>query len=248
MVTVHWAHVGDADSSWLGVLDATERARHAGYRRVADQRRFLVAATLVRVLLGESLGIAPDAVPVDRRCGHCGRAHGAPRVDGGGLRVSVAHSADVVVVASAAGVRVGVDVERAPSAARLADLRRGALDSVESAPTAADFASVWARKEAVLKCTGDGLQVAPREVIVTPAHRPPALLRYPGRADLPHLMTLSALQGTPVGYRSALAVYDRAMPVVVEASGGARLSAALPTRIRPASQPNAVAPPHRLAG
>lgn len=81
------------------------------------------------------------------------------------LRFSSSHSADLVVIAVANGVEVGVDVEgvdrRFPtdkvakrffSAAELADLR--ALSDQERVAT---FFAIWTRKEAYLKGLGIGI-------------------------------------------------------------------------------------------
>lgn len=226
-VDVYWAAKIDADPRWLEVLDAVERQRYVQYHRQDDRERFMVGVALTRVVAAAWLGCAPASVRIDRRCLHCGAAHGAPVVQGTDLKLSVSHAHGVVVLASAAGTAVGIDVQENLDPLTAADLSRAALAPGELVTTAEQLLVYWTRKEAVIKCTGDGLRVAPSQVSVSPPHTAPALVGYPDRPDLPGQLTMISPTGHPDGYRSALAVMHRGAVRLRERSGSCLLRSAL---------------------
>jgi 4'-phosphopantetheinyl transferase len=112
------------------------------------------------------LGCSPGSVRVTRS------QTGKPELDRPGLAVSLTHSADVVLVAVAAGGEVGVDAELLrPDAAgwtlvdhALTVSERARLEAVPEADQGASFLRTWSRKEAILKAAGTGLGIDPREV------------------------------------------------------------------------------------
>ncbi len=173
--------------AWLSV---GELDRWRALRRAADQARFATGAGLLRMLVGQVLGIAPAQVRVDRYCPNCDRAHGKPTIPDSDLQVSVSHAQDVVLVALAQGATpIGVDVERvghAPTVDEIAsyalapeELGRilGANGSVDRAA----FFEAWTRKEAILKATGDGLRIPMASLTLTVDGE---LRTYPGRPGL----------------------------------------------------------------
>jgi 4'-phosphopantetheinyl transferase len=101
------------------------------------------------------------------------------------LEFSLSHSGDLTVVAVARGVAVGVDVERIVDEAGVDSLARGVLSGGEElgAERARDLTAYWTRKEAVLKTTGDGLSVSPRDVTVSGPGEPAALVGWKGRQE-----------------------------------------------------------------
>lgn len=143
---------------------------------------------LVRVLLAGRLGVPASEVPIRRFCARCGASdHGKPYLDGTTLRAtgheppaplhfSVSHAGGRVLVALGP-VPVGVDL------ARVADVTPDAAGAIlapgERASGAKELAIMWARKEAVLKATGDGLAIDPTRVRVSPPDAPPTLLAWP---------------------------------------------------------------------
>lgn len=153
-----------------------------------------------------------------RRCaGPHGRLEASTRR--GVVHVSVSHSAGLVVVAAALGVRVGVDVERI--ALRGAEMPVRALSPAERAVLADTpeqqrvpaFIRYWTRKEAVLKATGDGLAAAPGTLTVSAPTQPARVLEWVNRPapDVPvHLSDLD----TAAGFLGALATLDHPHTVI----------------------------------
>lgn len=217
---VWWARASDARAAQLALLDPVERGRRERYRRAEDRDRFTVGVALSRTVLGARLGIAPARVGLDRTCPTCGEPHGRPVVAGDGApRISVSHSGDRVALAVCAGAEVGVDVERVGErdlAIALTASERAAL----AGRPAADLIALWTRKEALLKATGDGLNVEPSTVEIAD---PPALAAFPARPELVGAVQLVDLDPGE-GYRAALAVLSAAPVAVSELDGSALLA------------------------
>jgi 4'-phosphopantetheinyl transferase len=141
----------------LAVLDDAERAT-AAERDGDARRRYVVAHAAARVVLGERLGVDAERVVITSE------PAGRPLVDG--LSFSLSHSGDRAAVAlAAAGVSVGVDLERVrsrPHLDRLAervfapdDYARWCTLAPRDRPRA--LAQRWTEVEAVLKARGLGI-------------------------------------------------------------------------------------------
>ena len=148
----------DADVITVAPLeDEVERAE-----RMWDERRrgrFLRSRAWLRLIVGCHLDIDPATV----RFVEAGR--GKPAIeDGGDLSFSLSRSEDTALVALTRGRAVGVDVERirALDHAGIAErffspAEASALAALPDAARQAAFFGMWARKEAVLKATGEGI-------------------------------------------------------------------------------------------
>ena len=157
---VWWAEASWIEAWHLDVLSPEERDRAASYRHEADRARFVVAATLLRLVVGARVQVAPSQVPVRRRCAHCRAPHGRPVIVGTHLGVSVSHAPDLVVVAVSRDGAVGVDVEQV-RAIDLDTMTPMVLSAAEATSSRSpdSFFRTWGRKGAVLKCLGTGLDV-----------------------------------------------------------------------------------------
>lgn len=149
-------------------LDVTDRrlggltAQDVQYVDSLPQVRRLPSATglvLLRELLADHVPEAAMAPVV--------RGAGKPVLDHPGLDYSVSHSGGQVLAALGQGWLVGVDVQRAEprwDVDRMADLvlhpREIAQLAVGHGSLHERFAEIWARKEALVKLTGEG--VGPR--------------------------------------------------------------------------------------
>ena len=202
MIMVWWATRGDGDPRLAGLLDDTERQRWETFRRQEDRDRFLVGAALAKAAVGEATGTDPFTITLDRTCGQCGKPHGKPAAPGAEL--SISHSGDKIVVAVTETTPLGVDVEQIRSTRDLEGLGRYVLSETEHAVSEGDFFTIWTRKEAVTKATGDGLRVPFQEVIVSAADAPPRLLAWP-YPEPPDTVWLRDLEAGP-GYKAAVDV------------------------------------------
>ncbi|PPK97263.1 4'-phosphopantetheinyl transferase [Kineococcus xinjiangensis] len=158
---------GDAEGARL---DAAELARVAGMRPV-EAGRLLARRVLLRAAVASVADCAPAGVELPAGAGPR-RARGPA---GGTWWVSSSSSGDVGLLAVAAGP-VGVDVERRPGPPDALVVSAELLAPAEHAWIAAGgaraperFLDTWVRKEAVLKCTGEGLQRDLRSFVVDAA-------------------------------------------------------------------------------
>jgi 4'-phosphopantetheinyl transferase len=142
-------------------LAQDEQARAARFRFERDARRFVLARSALRAVLGGYLGVAPG----DLAFSYGG--HGKPALGGehAALDFNVSHSGDVALIAAGWRRAVGIDVEQwrplpdlAALAARVfAPSELTALDALAEAERPAAFFRCWTRKEAFIKATGLGL-------------------------------------------------------------------------------------------
>ena len=187
-----WARPASAGPGLLELLSADERVRHARLRQPADRDRYLVGHSLLRILLGERLGVPPASVVL---------AGGAakPRLAGPdpAHEFSLSHSGDRVVAAITAGMPVGVDVERVRADRDLGGLigrvlgpgEQEVLTGLVGASRDEAFYRYWVRKEAAVKATGHGLRV------------PLAAIRVSGPTDPAELESWDAGDPPPSGIR-----------------------------------------------
>lgn len=221
------AHVSDCRPAHRSLLDEVELDRLRRYPVAADRARFTVAAALVRIVAGQRLGIPPREVVVDRSCPGCDRAHGKPVLRGvGAPHVSVSHSGELVAVAVTDAAPIGVDIE-AVTERDHAGLATTFLAATETVDGPSDFYTLWTRKEAVVKATGDGLRMPLRQVLVGDPAGPARLVGY-GGAALP-----GCLRDLPLepGYAGAVAVLAEGS-LEVEISRGEEVLASWDAAVR----------------
>jgi 4'-phosphopantetheinyl transferase len=173
VIEVHVASL-DVDEDRLAELrshlDAEERAREAALVIPGAKRRFVCARGLLRELLSERVGGAPANVPL--RIGEIGKPALDPAVNPHDLHFNLSHSGELVLVAMAEGLEVGVDVERPrrlrrPEALATRILTPGELEVWHSVPAGRrdeELLGIWTRKEACVKAMGAGLRIPLREV------------------------------------------------------------------------------------
>ena len=187
-VSVVWS-APTASPTLVHLLDEVERARLERLRNAGDRDRFVAAHALLRIMVGRQLGCAPERVLLDSTCSRCGGPHGRPRlVDRArrqALHLSLAHAGSRVLVAVSTAGPVGVDVDVEAAAAfsgfdavALSATERTMIARLPPSGRAAARVTAWVRKEAVLKATGDGLNVPPGDVVVSALGEPPRLLAW----------------------------------------------------------------------
>jgi 4'-phosphopantetheinyl transferase len=142
------------------VLSAEERQRAGRFLTGEPRRRYVVSRLVLRRILGACLGVAPDQVRIESNMLGKPQLAGGERID-----FNLAHSGDLLLVAVARAIRVGVDVERirplndAQAIARrfFSPHEADWLQERQDAERDRAFFRLWTRKEAVLKATGEGI-------------------------------------------------------------------------------------------
>ena len=143
------------------LLSEAEHARGARFGTQALRDRYVVGRASLRIVLGETLGVAPERVPIVRGL------RGRPTLGNGArLDFNVSHTVEVALLGVFEGrARIGVDVERSDRIVNVAGLARKFLTERERAALArldADgmrrrVLTLWTCKEAMSKATGDAL-------------------------------------------------------------------------------------------
>lgn len=216
--TVWWSTPLPAAPEFLAVLDGTERSRFEGYRKQADRRRFLTGRVVAKNIMGDLLGLAPADVIFDATCSDCGKPHGRPHVrDTAEPHIlSISHSGERIGVAVTAGEPVGLDVETASrdSVAGLVDYalnetERAALAELTEQAQEEAFFTYWARKEALMKASGEGLKIPLRSLTVSGPSESARLVASDHEALDPSSTRLVDLRPGD-GYRASIAILTTA--------------------------------------
>ena len=183
----------DGPGSDALLLEPVEAARAAALEPGA-RARFVAGRAVLRHFAADLLELPAGDLEVHYSCPRCGSgpgvAHGRPgyalRGEPLPLLLSMARTRQWILLAglpaSGAGVRLGVDAED-PSrldfegfdAVALSGAERRAVDRLSGEGLLRERARLWARKEAWLKMTGEGLRADPSAVDV---------LDKPGITDL----------------------------------------------------------------
>lgn len=174
--------------SWLS---EDERGRAARFIRQQDQLRFVLAHGGLRAVLGRYLGLAPDAVELNRS------EAGKPfvRKERGGrsaIMFNMSHAHGRALVAVSRGREVGVDLEHIRSDIKVEKLseryfalsERAAIMQVAQEQRAARFFRYWVAKEAVLKAQGIGLRALSQCEIIMEAKGAGAEVLVPAGSPL----------------------------------------------------------------
>lgn len=160
-------------------LSEPELQRARAFRRVEDYREFVACRALVRHILARYTSYQPATLQLTQRCGHCGGAHGKPRLTtpyGTRFDISWSRTSGMALFAIGASIKVGVDVERLdttfglhPELEALALSRTERCRLVRLSPNArrSHFYSIWTCKEAYLKAREEGLSRPPSELTIS---------------------------------------------------------------------------------
>ena len=166
----------DPAAGWVAELAAActpeERRRAARLPREELGRRVLLARGVLRLLLAERLGVAPERVSLHREPGGRLRTDDDPD-----LHFNHSRSRGLAVYAFRRGAAVGVDVEALDASLDVAAVARlcfppGELLELGEAPPGERhvlFFRGWCRKEALLKAQGTGLDRVLHELGGSPA-------------------------------------------------------------------------------
>ncbi len=135
-----------------GWLDAGERIRGEAYRFAADGQRHLLAHGLKRWAISNLLNVSPRDLIFSQN--HLGK----PVLHDAAVHFSLSHSADWVAVALYREAPLGVDVEAGRSAMQNPATWPDITHPDEPVPEdTGAFLTTWTLKEAISKCSGEGL-------------------------------------------------------------------------------------------
>lgn len=169
---------------------------------------------MAKTLAADHLGTSPSEIEFDSTCPDCGRQHGAPRVPGADLNLSISHSGHRVGVVVSSGPAVGLDVEaegRDPNDSLLSyvlnDVELDAIRDLSGPARKEAFLTYWTRKEAVMKATGLGLRLPLRDLVLSRPEEPARLLACHRDGPSPESTVITDLE-PGAGYRAAVAVFS----------------------------------------
>jgi 4'-phosphopantetheinyl transferase len=195
-----------------GVLDSDELLRVQRFRFERDRRRFIVARSVLRSILGVYVKLPPAQIQFTY--GPRGKPALAAACGDGRLRFNVSHSQELALYAVTCDREVGVDIEwmrpldDAESIAPhfFSAYERAALRNLPVHLRHQGFFNCWTRKEAYIKAIGEGLYqpLDGFDVSLTPGE-PAQLLAVLDKPDEVKRWSFQALQ-PPAGYAAALAV------------------------------------------
>lgn len=172
--TLHlWLHESPftVPAPMLSCLTDAEHAQALRFHRPEDRMQRLAATAYKRVLLGQALACDPAGL---RFSAH---PQGKPYILSGGAGASalpefnVSHTDGAIAIAVGA-TAVGVDIEHVGGCEfdwNVAPLcfnkgERAAIAAAGASQRSIHAYALWTRKEALLKATGQGLEVSPLEV------------------------------------------------------------------------------------
>jgi 4'-phosphopantetheinyl transferase len=171
----------------LDTLDEVERARAAAFVFEHHRRRYIVAHSFLRSVLGAALMVAPSSIRFSVT------EHGKPYLANyNGLTFNLSHSDRIAYVAIGSAGEIGMDVElhrHMDDVLRLAEtvfspdeIRE--IESVAGDAQVARFLHCWTRKESYVKAIGVGLGAELTSITVRTTTDPISVLPRPGVSDL----------------------------------------------------------------
>ena len=146
------------------MISPDERVRHARFYFERDKNAFLIARGTLRQLLGNYIGVKPEAI-----C-FAYNEWGKPSLSESiatGLKFNIAHSEGIALFAFSAGRELGVDVEFHRDNIDFDELANSVFSERERSAFLAlpqnqkktAFFAIWTRKEAYIKARGKGLAI-----------------------------------------------------------------------------------------
>jgi len=139
------------------VLSVDEQRRVDSYHHEHDRSRFIISRIALRMLLAKQIGIKAADITFDEgesKKPYVSNAISTP------VCYNVSHSGDLIVIAIAS-TPVGIDIEHIKQGFDIAGIVTSCFSVVEQKYVAQSgilsFYTLWTRKEALLKATGNGI-------------------------------------------------------------------------------------------
>lgn len=204
-VTV-WRCDLDREVASLDTLDAAERTRAAAFAFEHLRRRYIVAHSFLRSVLGSALGIAPAAICFESS------QHGKPHLaNPTAIAFNLSHAQSIAYVAIAPVGDLGIDVElhhriddlMAVARTVFSPLEIRELEREQGDALVAGFLRCWTRKEAYVKALGVGLGAELRDITVHPNTVDITVPSIAGVSDVPFFVrTVPSREGEYVAIAS----------------------------------------------
>jgi 4'-phosphopantetheinyl transferase len=195
---------------YASLLSVEELVRQKRFLFKEDRVRYTVCHGIVRILLGNYLGLDPTSLEFTQN--KFGRTSVRLQLIPYAISFNLSHTRGLALLAVAKNCEVGVDVEElSPVEAEIADRyfsdkERLELDSLVGSTWLEGFYRCWTRKEAILKAEGIGLNVKLDAFSVSLGPREDATLReFQSSSGITRRWHLAHLQPAP-GFVGALAV------------------------------------------
>jgi 4'-phosphopantetheinyl transferase len=151
----------EQEKALLLSLSADEVARADRFRFPIHRQRFIAARGILRQMLACYLNVEASELSFDYS------PRGKPSLSGQPLQFNVSHSHDMAVYAFTLHQPIGVDIEKtqatyddAVAGRFFSEKEYAALSALPSAARALCFYRIWARKEALIKVSGEGFAFA----------------------------------------------------------------------------------------
>ena len=156
---------------YRALLSEAERSQESRFRFAKDAERYLLTRALVRTVLSRYVPVGPQDWRFESN------AQGKPRIAnpealGADLSFNLSHTQGLVVLAVAAGLALGVDVEHMGSGTSRMEVAAACFSATENADLqglvgAAQeqrFFQYWTLKESYIKARGLGLDIPLQQV------------------------------------------------------------------------------------
>jgi 4'-phosphopantetheinyl transferase len=133
------------------------------FRFERDRVRYGISHAILRILLGRYLGVQSSSLSFDQN--EFGKPSLAQTVVGSELTFNLSHTNRVGLLAIAAGLAIGVDIEEVRPVEcgtverYFSTQEQSSLGTLAGADWLEGFYNCWTRKEAILKAEGLGLNV-----------------------------------------------------------------------------------------
>jgi 4'-phosphopantetheinyl transferase len=160
--------ITEVDAHLLGMLDEEELARASRFYEARDRIEYAAAHAIVRILIGKYLARPGGSIGFVRSPN--GKPYSILNHDEPALRFNASRTAGAALFAFALQREVGIDIEKIERRSHFQELCARTLSPSENAlldrineeqERTRAFHTLWARKEAVLKASGDGLKISP---------------------------------------------------------------------------------------
>jgi 4'-phosphopantetheinyl transferase len=193
-------------------LSRTEQKKASTFRKPADARRYILRHGMVRFILGNYILSSPARVPLVT-----GR-NGKPELDlqppDQKITFNVSHTDEMVSIGVMKKIEIGIDIVKIDPRCPIQEIAEYLfcpheiryLEGTRPDLRRNIFFTIWAMKEAVIKATGEGLQIIQDTDVMNRVLNPrPELYRSDKTSTIPKDFVIFPFIPA-AGYRGAVAV------------------------------------------